>query len=1022
MKWCVSSNVLRRLDSVFWLLAALWCVDSLTPAAAAVLTNTNRPSTTLRLFFIHHSTGENWLNDDYGGLGVALRDNHYFVSDSNYGWGPGAIGDRTDIGHWHNWFRGPQSASYLAAAYAETGQLCPYTRLESAPGGPNRIVLFKSCFPNSNLRGDPNAITPPTGNNPLRGEDAWSEHHTIANAKGIYLDLLQCFAARTETLFVAITAPPVSDSTWSYNARAFNHWLVHDWLSDYVHANVFVFDFYNVLTSNAGSSDQSDVGLGMGNHHRWWQGAVQHKTDGGGNVNAYASAPDDDHPNIVGSRKATAEFVPLLNAAVNAWLAESPQGPVTVRLTSPTNGATFSAPADIALSATISGSGSESVSRIAFFQGDVEVGEDAAQPYDLTWTGVTAGTYLLTARAWDDRGAVVSSAPVTVIVLGGTPASYLVHPADALGTKVPYVTVARPGKGEWVEQPAFNTRYRRVSDVAADGVGNWMAGIMYSRYSPISSGGDYLYLQRTGSEDGRDGMIYAASSGKLHKILPGAIEIDGEPDQSLDSTEGAEFRWDYSGRYPTRLYYRANAAFYAYDLTTDRAHLIHDFGLDYPGAEVLHNDAEGDSSADSRYWAWMVKGAYDEAEGVYPLRAVVTFDKETKRILGRLDLAAYHRLGGHYADMPTPNMVEVSPSGRRAITHYGWCYGERRLGTNWVHHSGQVHRSAVGELDGPIDFVEELDTGKRYRFVENIPTQPGTFYFDGALNLLYVWSSDGALPSSHTIWWEYGVRPRDVGTVFDGAYAWDLDFSHPVKVALGEAHSGWAWSHGGCELFVSQNDRTDWIEAYDIFTGERMQILQHGDFGWGNGWHFARMPASVPGWILMSTYCGANIDWGDNQLMMLEMRDHASTPPPRVWRLGPTHNRWFIDDPSPENYYAEAFAAISPQGDRLWWNARWPGTVQVETYEMALPPNWWTDLGGRPGLAIRSAKADPTGAFEFRWPSARNRTYTVMTTSNLTSAFTVLTNGILAQPPENTWVWSTGGTGQRFFRVREDSP
>ncbi|MCL5957721.1 MAG: hypothetical protein M1358_00130, partial [Chloroflexi bacterium] len=50
----------------------------------------------VRLIFIHHSTGENWLADDNGGLGLALRDHNYFVSDTNYGWGPDSIGDTTD--------------------------------------------------------------------------------------------------------------------------------------------------------------------------------------------------------------------------------------------------------------------------------------------------------------------------------------------------------------------------------------------------------------------------------------------------------------------------------------------------------------------------------------------------------------------------------------------------------------------------------------------------------------------------------------------------------------------------------------------------------------------------------------------------------------------------------------------------------------------------------------------------------------------------------------------------------------
>jgi len=289
------------------------------PALAAALTDTNQPAQPLRLFFIHHSTGQNWLSDDYGRLGLALRDQGYYVSDSNYGWGPNGIGDHTDLGHWYEWFRGPDSATYLAAAAAASGQNCDYSRLATAPGGANRILMFKSCYPNSALEGNPGDPVPAIASNPLRGQDVYSGHHTVANAKGIYRDLLECFAAHTNTLFVAITAPPLSDSTWSGNARAFNNWLVDEWLDGYPHANVFVFDFYNVLTSNGGSSGVTDVGLATGNHHRYWEGAVQHQTDGGGNTLAYPSG--DDHPNAVGSRKATAEFVPLLNAAANAWLA-----------------------------------------------------------------------------------------------------------------------------------------------------------------------------------------------------------------------------------------------------------------------------------------------------------------------------------------------------------------------------------------------------------------------------------------------------------------------------------------------------------------------------------------------------------------------------------------------------------------------------------------------------------------------------------------------------------------------------
>ena len=300
------------------------------PASAVPGSATAPPSQPVKLIFLHHSSGENWLNDNNGGLGIALRDNNYFVSDTNYKWGPVAnegsdpIGSYTDIGNWWTWFRGPKSTEIMDAVYAESGQHSSYSRLKSDPGGKNRIVMFKSCYPNSNLRGNPGDPVPSIDANPLKGEDSGSAYHTVANAKGIYIDLLPYFQQHQDTLFVVITAPPLSNAKNAGNARAFNEWLVNDWLKDYPYKNVAVFDFYNVLTTNGGSSKTNDLDRETGNHHRWWNNAVQHTVDTSGgphDTTAYASGSGDDHPSKAGNQKATAEFLPLLNLAYNRWQA-----------------------------------------------------------------------------------------------------------------------------------------------------------------------------------------------------------------------------------------------------------------------------------------------------------------------------------------------------------------------------------------------------------------------------------------------------------------------------------------------------------------------------------------------------------------------------------------------------------------------------------------------------------------------------------------------------------------------------
>jgi hypothetical protein len=94
---------------------------------------------------------------------------------------------------------------------------------------------------------------------------------------------------------------------------------VNTWLSGYTHNNVAVFDFYNVLTSNGGSANTNDLGASGGNHHRWWNGSVQHSKTGSSNFLAYPTG--DSHPSQAGNRKATAEFVPLLNYYYQRWAA-----------------------------------------------------------------------------------------------------------------------------------------------------------------------------------------------------------------------------------------------------------------------------------------------------------------------------------------------------------------------------------------------------------------------------------------------------------------------------------------------------------------------------------------------------------------------------------------------------------------------------------------------------------------------------------------------------------------------------
>jgi hypothetical protein len=102
-----------------------------------------------------------------------------------------------------------------------------------------------------------------------------------------------------------------------------------------------------------------------------------------------------------------------------------------VALTQPASGATFTAPATVALAATASDSDG-TVAKVEFFNGTAKLGEDTTAPYSFSWSGVPAGSYSLTARATDNLGARTTSAATTITVAPGNnpPTASITSPAN----------------------------------------------------------------------------------------------------------------------------------------------------------------------------------------------------------------------------------------------------------------------------------------------------------------------------------------------------------------------------------------------------------------------------------------------------------------------------------------------------------------------------------------------------------------------------------------------------------------
>jgi hypothetical protein len=261
------------------------------------------PKQPLRLLFIHHSCGGQWLaapgpnagtncifltHVNGGGLRARLERNSYLVHEASYG---SRIGENTDVFDWPPKFRSRMN-EILA---------CDFQDVRYTHGGRNNIVVFKSCFPNSDFKSEGQ----PPGN-------ATDPELTVWNARAAYAALPGEFRNHPEVLFVCVTAPPLAPKPppqplWKLLdeqavgrgdrlvararlAREFNRWLMGQdgWLKDSGLTNVVVFDYYDLLTDH-GASDLS-----------------RYPTDNG----------NDSHPSHEGNVKATEAFVPFLNRAV----------------------------------------------------------------------------------------------------------------------------------------------------------------------------------------------------------------------------------------------------------------------------------------------------------------------------------------------------------------------------------------------------------------------------------------------------------------------------------------------------------------------------------------------------------------------------------------------------------------------------------------------------------------------------------------------------------------------------------
>jgi formylglycine-generating enzyme required for sulfatase activity len=87
--------------------------------------------------------------------------------------------------------------------------------------------------------------------------------------------------------------------------------------------------------------------------------------------------------------------------------------PPILSITNPTDGATNTAGINLVIEATASDVDG-AITNVEFFVGSEKLGEDRTAPYEFPWNLVPEGTHTLTAKATDNFGATITSAPVTI--------------------------------------------------------------------------------------------------------------------------------------------------------------------------------------------------------------------------------------------------------------------------------------------------------------------------------------------------------------------------------------------------------------------------------------------------------------------------------------------------------------------------------------------------------------------------------------------------------------------------------
>jgi subtilisin family serine protease len=201
----------------------------------------------------------------------------------------------------------------------------------------------------------------------------------------------------------------------------------------------------------------------------------------------------------------------------------------TVTMTSPLDGAIFTAPVSIRLAADATAS--SSIVRVDFFEGTTKIGSTTLNPYEVTWTTSAIGDYNFSAKVYDANGLVGSSTSVHSIVAA---------PVGSASAK--FLSTDATTRGNWrgvYGGDGFNiindtVSYPSYASVGASGMGSW---------TWAASTADPRGLQKAAGSDRLAGTWYGGAFTVDVNIADGATHqlalylVDWDSTQRIETLE-----------------------------------------------------------------------------------------------------------------------------------------------------------------------------------------------------------------------------------------------------------------------------------------------------------------------------------------------------------------------------------------------------------------------------------------------------------------------------------------------------